>query len=368
MDLWRIAATGGKPPERLTQFNRYIGYPTPIDARTVLYVGTDQDSSGPWLWALDVERRVAHRVTSDLVTYTSIAAAAGGRRLIASVASPVRNLWTVPILVDSVAKEVDVKPYAVPNQRALMPRFGGKSLFYLSSQGAGDGLWRFEDGQSSEIWKGSEGALAEPPAVSFDGRQAVIVVRRNGKQTLHLIAADGSQVRPLAETIDVRGSASWKPDGKWIVTGGNDGTGEGLFMIPVGGGSPVRLTSGDARNPVWSPTEPLIVYAGKNVAGGEPLQALRSDGSPVALREISLPTLGERVRFLPDGKGLIYMQGSLTWQDFWMLDLTTQKIRQLSHLNNTASMRTFDIPPDGKQIVFDRKRDNSDIQLIDLPR
>lgn len=31
-------------------------------------------------------------------------------------------------------------------------------------------------------------------------------------------------------------------------------------------------------------------------------------------------------------------------------------------------MRTFDITPDGKRIVFDRLRDNSDIVLIDLKR
>jgi hypothetical protein len=31
-------------------------------------------------------------------------------------------------------------------------------------------------------------------------------------------------------------------------------------------------------------------------------------------------------------------------------------------------MQTFDITPDGKHIVFDRLRDNSDIVLIDLPR
>jgi hypothetical protein len=31
-------------------------------------------------------------------------------------------------------------------------------------------------------------------------------------------------------------------------------------------------------------------------------------------------------------------------------------------------MRTFDITPDGKHIVFDRLRDNFDIVVIDLPR
>jgi hypothetical protein len=35
---------------------------------------------------------------------------------------------------------------------------------------------------------------------------------------------------------------------------------------------------------------------------------------------------------------------------------------------NSAAMLTFDITPDGKQIVFDRLRENSDIVLIDLPK
>ena len=74
------------------------------------------------------------------------------------------------------------------------------------------------------------------------------------------------------------------------------------------------------------------------------------------------------MRFLPEGKALIYMQGRLQAQDFWMLDLSTKKSRQLTRLNNTAEMRTFDITPDSKQIVFDRLRENSDIVLIDLPR
>jgi hypothetical protein len=31
-------------------------------------------------------------------------------------------------------------------------------------------------------------------------------------------------------------------------------------------------------------------------------------------------------------------------------------------------LRTFDITPDGKEIVFDRSKQNSNIVLIDLPK
>ena len=54
-------------------------------------------------------------------------------------------------------------------------------------------------------------------------------------------------------------------------------------------------------------------------------------------------------------------------QDFWLLDLATKQSRRLTQLTDPDPMRTFDVTPDGKQIIFDRLPQNSDIVLIDLP-
>src|SRR5215469_9459085 len=80
------------------------------------------------------------------------------------------------------------------------------------------------------------------------------------------------------------------------------------FQDPTGWRISVRLLAGQALNPVWSPDGSLIVYAGTNVSTFAPLLALRQNGTSVKLPEITLRRLGERVRFLPDGKSLIYMQ------------------------------------------------------------
>jgi Tol biopolymer transport system component len=365
MDVWRISPAGGEP-ERLTQHNADIGYLAPIDRRTVLYTTRAEDRSGPWLWALDVDSKVTRRVSLGLEKYTSVAASADGRRVVATVANPTAGLWSVPIL-DRPVGEPDVKPFAVPAVRALAPRFGGGSLFYLSSRGTGDGLWRLRDGQGLEVWKGSEGALLEPPAVSPDGRRVAVVVRRLRKLSLEIVSADGSASQALRELINVRGAPDWSPDAKWIVTGGSDAQGPGLFKIPVDGGAPVRLVEGPAVNPAWSPDGNLIVYAGLNIAVHAPLRAVRPDGTAVDLPPLMIRNEGERYRFMPDGKSLVYMQGFSPSQDFWMLDLATKTTRQLTRLTDQGAMRTFDITPDGKQIVFDRLRENSDVVLIDLP-
>ena len=74
---------------------------------------------------------------------------------------------------------------------------------------------------------------------------------------------------------------------------------------------------------------------------------------------------GERLRLLPNGKGLVFMSGSYAAPDFELYDFATRQTRLLARPGLTSA-RSFDIAPDGKQIVFDRVRENSDIVLIEL--
>src|SRR5262249_12803919 len=219
---------------------------------------------------------LTRRVSTGLEKYTSVAASADGRRVVATIANPVANLWSVPI-ADHVAEERDVKPFPVPTMRALMPRFGATTLFYLSSRGTGDGLCRFRDGRVREVWNGASGALLEPPAVSSDGRRVAVVLRRQGRLRLQVATADGTEPAVVAEDLDVQGTACWSPDGRWIATGGSDARGAGLFKVPVDGGPVVRPPTAFPANPVWSPNEGLIAYAGANVGGYAPLLAVRPD-------------------------------------------------------------------------------------------
>ncbi len=100
-----------------------------------------------------------------------------------------------------------------------------------------------------------------------------------------------------------------------------------------------------------------------------PLMSVHADGSPVTLPPIRVPSGGGgRSRFLPSGKGVVYVQGQSGSQQVWLLDVATNKTRQLTRLSNPATINTFDITPDGSQIVFDRVRENADIRLIDLPK
>jgi Tol biopolymer transport system component len=368
MDVWRVPASGGMA-ERLTQHGTAVNFLAPLDIRTILYVGRDEDRSGPWLWLLDTERKQTRRIGTGVGQYTSVSASRDGRRVVATVANPTATLWQVP-LTGGESVEHDVRPYVLPTARSLAPRFGGSTLFFLSSVGAGDGLWRMQDGRASVVSKSGEGGLFEPPAVAPDGRRAVVVVRREGKRHLLLVTADGRSSRTLASSIEVEGAAGqgmadWSPDGRSLVVSGRDSQGSGLFRVEVDADTSTRLVSGRAANPIWSPKGDVIVYAGRFFTGQVELLAVRPDGSPA-----NVPTVRARpggYRFLPDGSGLIYLP-FIPSLDFWRVDFASHTERQVTRLENHGALGTFDLTADGKTIVFDRSKENSDNVLIDLPR
>ena len=363
MDIWRLAASGGDP-ERITNHRNWVASPVALDDRTLLYSAIAEDGSGPWLYSVDVDQRVPRRLSLGIEQYTAISATADGRRLVAAVTRPSGRLWTLPILTRP-ADETDAVQLDVMNVRAVKPRYTRDGLLYLSSRGEGDGLWLFRDQSSRELWKGSDTGQVSSPAVASNGALS-FTLRRNGRGALYVMNGDGTDVRTLAESLNVSGVPSWSPDARSIVVAANQGSGPRLFKVPVDGGAPVQLVDEMATHPVWSPDGRLIVYSGPNISLQALLKAISPDGQPVALPPLSVRILGERYRFTPDSKGLVFMRGDWQDQQFHVIDLETGQERRLSNLKPSFTLRSFDVSPDGTQIVFDRVRENADLVLIDL--
>jgi Tol biopolymer transport system component len=238
----------------------------------------------------------------------------------------------------------------------------------MASRSGADGLWRFSDGKANELWKSSRGAVVGAAAISPDGKTVCFPVRQQGRSTLHCMAADGTGARAVAESLDVRGAASWSPDGKWIAIAAEEGKGARLFKVPVGGGSPVRLVDSVSSNPAWSPDGRFILYSGTPRARNAPVKAVTPDGKPFPIPQLSVDRNGDSYRFLPDGKQLVVKQGGFRRQDFWLLDLATGARRQITRLKSGESLQRFDVSPDGKRVVFERVWENADVVLIELPQ
>ena len=368
MDVWRVRPDGSRR-EQVTHLDTDANFIAPLDARTLLLVARAPDMSGPWLWATDVESGTTRRVSSGLERYTSVAASRDGMRVVVTVAQPSHSLWQIPIM-DRPSTDADLQQYAIDASSPFAPRVSGTSLYFLNGRGATNGLWRVDEGQTPvQVWSGLDGSLFEPASVSRDGTRIAIVLRDGSRRRLVSISADGTNPRTLGGTLEIRGTprlsaADWSPDGRWIVVGGVDGSGEGLFKIPVDGGSPIKLVSGPALNPVWSPADGLILYSGQVIEGRAPLHAIRPDGSPAPFPPLQVGP--GAYRFTPDGKRLIFLPIISAGADnFRVLDLATQKVDRLTQMSNKGGLEIFDVTSDGRYVVFERTVENADILLIE---
>ena len=376
-DIWRIPVRGGHA-EQVTFHHAWVGYPAWLDARTLIYSATAEDGSGRWLYAIDVEHRIPHRVSSGIAEqYLSVAVdQVLPHHLVATVANPTAGLWTVPI-ADDIQPESAIKSIQAANTRALSPQYAADYLAFLSSKGGADGLWKLDNsGTVVELWKGGDGGVVAPPAISPDGHRICFSYRKQGRAELYVINANGTGLTTLATSIEVQSAASWSPDGKWVAVAANQGEGTRVFKIPLDGGPPIRLRDTLSFNPVWSPDDRFIVYSEQRVSGSFDVKTMTPDGAPVVVPAVA--SLGSRFplafgtpyRFMPGGKALITLQGTAPNQNFLRLDLETGEQRQLTSfdLKSGAVIQNFDISPDGKRIVFDRLRNHADIVLMNLAR
>ena len=177
-----------------------------------------------------------------------------------------------------------------------------------------------------------------------------------------------TSARRIASELEVRGAPAWSPDGQWlaIAAAGRDGDPH-LFKVPVGGGAPVPLVTEYSTDPIWSPSGQFLVYSGADVGTNFQVKAVTADGVPRQLPELMLTRGARRMAFLGED-ALVVMKGDVSHKEFWLIDLKIGRERQLTKLGRAFAIGDFDISPDGREIVFDRTREESDIVLFDVLR
>jgi DNA-binding winged helix-turn-helix (wHTH) protein/Tol biopolymer transport system component len=366
MDLWQIAASGGEP-QRLTWHNSRVSFPTLLDERTLLYLATGPDGSGPWIHALDLEKRATHRVKSASNAYTSLAATADGRRLIVTAPHPTASLWSVQ-LTDGIAGPDAVTQIPIHTQRGVAPRLGPGSLLYRAPKAGTDALWRHEGAADArELWSGRDGRVIAGPALSADGRRVAFTAQSRGRTWLYVMSSDGSGAHKLAQQLDVRGAPAWSPDGKWIAIAALQGAEPHLFKIPDSDAPAVALTHDYALDPVWSPSGSFLVYTGADVGTVFEVRAIGAGGEPHATPKLSLTRGSRRLDFLgADEHTLVMLEGEQARKEFWAVDLRSGARRALTNLGPGPVIGDFDVAADGRSIVFDRSHEESDLTLIEL--
>ena len=366
LDIWRISPEGRRA-ERLTEHHGRVSHPVLLNDRTLVYLASDADGSGPWLYGMDVERRVSHKLSVGADRYSSLSASADGRRLVATLATPKRTLWRVR-LPESPTPVAVATRVQTPAGAANSPRFGPGWLLFVSRTGDADRIWKIDGDASTEIWTGPGARVLGGPAVSPDGQRIAFSVHQHDRSLLYVMGTDGTGLRRLSDALDLQGSPAWDPDGRSITTAAVDAGEPRLFRFPLDGHPPTAFVREYSIDPAWSPDGRFVVYSGPDIGTRFSVRAVAADASAQRLPVVSLSRGARRLAFLPGGRVLVVLRGEIEHKDLWAIDLDTGAERPLTNLPADFAVADFDVSPDGREIVVERMEERSDVVLLELRR
>jgi Tol biopolymer transport system component/DNA-binding winged helix-turn-helix (wHTH) protein len=365
LDIWRISSAGGIP-ERITSHNSRVTHPVFLDRRTLMYLASDPDGSGPWLYSIDVERRIPHRLTFGPDRYTSLAASVDGRRLVVTRSSPRRTLWRLA-LADASTTESTGTRIALTTATGFSPRLGPNYLLYVSATGTSESIWKLANGIGTELWSGQDAHILGGPAISRDWGQIAFSVRQRGQTLLYAVRADGTKARVIGNSLDLQGDPAWAPDGQSILTAVNDHGVPHLFRISIQGRvSP--FVPEYSVDPTWAPDGQFVVYSGPDIGTMFSVKAVTSAAAAYPLPDMMLTRGARRLTFMPGKRELLFLRGGIQHKDLWLVNLETGVERPLTRFTPDFNIADFDISPDGREVVIERVQERSDVVLLDLAR
>ncbi len=367
LDIWRIRSGGGTP-ERITSHNGRVTYPVFLDGRTLMYLASDPDGSGPWLYSVDVEHRKPHRLSSGVDRYTSLASSADGSRLVVTRASPKRALWRLRI--DESGKDLPAATeIPLTTGTGYSPRLGPNYLLYVSATATSESIWKLANGTATELWSGKGGRILGGPAISPEGKHIGFSVRQtDGRTALYVMEADGTNARIVTDSLHLEGAPAWSPDSQSITSAAEDHGTTHLFRLPLDGQPPTVLVPEYSVGPTWAPDGGYVVYSGPDIGTAFSLKAVTAKGAPHPLPPLTLTRGARRIAFLPGGRNLVVLRGEMQHMNLWVIDLESGAERQLTNFTAEFDIRDFDVSADGREIVLERVQEHSDVVLIDLQR
>lgn len=333
------------------------------DGSGLVLSANEGELSPAQIWTLSLPAGEVRRVTNDLNTYLGASLTADGSALVTVQTDRVPNVWVAPAGDVARARQITTGSGKFDGYYGLSWVPDGR-IIYASLAGGGWDIWLMNaDGSGQrQLTVGARSNYG--PSVSPDGRYVVFVSNRaGGAFNIWRMDADGSN--PVRLTSG-RGEnfPHVTPDGRWVVYA-TVGAGQdaAVWKVPIDGGEPLRLTNRPASWPFVSPDGKSFVCT----YGNSPFNVNRiavvpiGGGEPTRVYDIS-PTFRANTVWLPDNRGIAYLDARTGTSNVWMQPLAGGRPVQLTDFT-ADHVASFDWSRDNR-LVATRSVETTSVVLI----
>ena len=330
------------------------------NGRGIVMNATDLATKLPQLYYLAYPTGETHRITNDLVSYTTISV--GGESIMAGKVERQSKIWLLDWPRVTTTRQIIDRDIA--DGLSWTP---DSHIIYDANDDGGSHLW-IADGQGNQRQQLSpESSDERQPSVSPDGKLITFISKRTGSSALWVTDLDGRNARQLTASGVTPWRPQFTPDGRSVVFLMDHASRTVLARIGVEGGEPAIVVddlNGDSFFDI-SPDGRRLAYSVKDRV---------RDVRHIVIRPIEGD--GERkyfdvdpqyfVRWTPDGKSIAYgsvpedgKSGAALW---------------LQSINGGPARQVFNATPDliywiawsrdGKQLLASHGRFTTDIVLL----
>ena len=215
------------------------------------------------------------------------------------------------------------------------------------------------------------------PAFTPDGKQLIWSSNRSGHFEIWIAEADGRNARQLSrDGFDAENPTATR-DG-WIVYGANGSPNEGVWKIRLDGSQATKIVAGINAHPELSPDGQHVLYHTAVIGVGH-VHVVRKDDGRQVIPPIPLPPAGRliakitpgRGRWRADGRAIVFVGADangasvLYEQAFRPGEDTSKTRRVLKKSDESLSVESFGISPDGKHVTISFIEDQYAVMRLD---
>ena len=239
----------------------------------------------------------------------------------------------------------------------------GKFVAYAASNAGNSGIWIKQVGSGEPFTNKSETAAAFSPIWSPDGIQIAFISKRDAQKGIWIMPAFGGSPS-LVKSLEspARELVAWSRTGKIYFQMDRD-----LYLLNVASQEITQLTKFDPskildRSFSLSPNEEHIAYTDHKDGQIDIFVIPIQGGSPV--RVTNDKTIDSNPAWTPDGRRIVYSSNRNGVNQIFLAYLDGRAPVQLS-VNDSGS-NVLDISPDGAKILYAAARDESDLWSVRL--